>query len=370
MALSFEIRRSLHGADIVDDYFKVSWEAEKSRQEEYDSDVKLQSRIRGHLARLKLKKQIAASINLQRIFRGFKARKFVKAERERMELKAKLAFWNQKVTLIQKIWRGFKTRKSHDFYGRKKYLADLVVKMEQTRLSIEAHEKAQMEALVTRQRDFDQKLLRKLAGQRHHLVGTRAIPGVMRKFNEPLLTHSYYIQDGEDSCKRVLDEQRIVKLPPLSQLPEKELKESEELKNWIHSTVGKNYRGIRVKPAPLAASSKPISLEKRAQGPFLPKTLLEKKKGKPLKPTLRVETDFYDTYNYWKNERLKESTLRITDQRITTNRFIHHKSSEYLLRQSPYKLIQTFRDVEKYGKDKMFKNVTAPAPLFEDMMDY
>ena len=37
-----------------------------------------------------------------------------------------------------------------------------------------------------------------------------------------------------------------------------------------------------------------------------PKFELEKKKFKPLKPSLRVETDFFDTQNYKREEKRRE----------------------------------------------------------------
>ena len=46
----------------------------------------------------------------------------------------KLAWYNQNATLIQKIWRGFYSRKHvHNFYTRKAYLLALTIKNAEVR---------------------------------------------------------------------------------------------------------------------------------------------------------------------------------------------------------------------------------------------
>ncbi|KAJ3015682.1 UNVERIFIED_CONTAM: spermatogenesis-associated protein 17 [Siphonaria sp. JEL0065] len=271
-------------------------------------------------------------------------------------------------TRIQKIWKGYWSRKAKfDYAARKQYLADIVVKMEDMRLKVEAHAKQQQLESIAAQAQFEKNLLAKLAGQRHHLVGTKAIPGVMAKAKSPSLSKK--IEYCNDKAQVMLKEDRILRLPPLSKLPEKQLKESDDLKNWIRDTVGTNYKNVRVKPEIVFEFEED---KKRAQGPFLPLSSLEAKKSKPLRPTLRVDTDFYDTSNYWREQRLKEANTRISNTFVNT-KHVQHEQSGYFLGGGPYTLRATPKKKTKTNnlqKPKLFKNVLAPVPLFDDMLDF
>ncbi|KAI9340579.1 hypothetical protein BDR26DRAFT_353867 [Obelidium mucronatum] len=337
MASAFIKLRQLHGSDVTDEFFRRSWEAETLRQKEYESDVKLQARIRGFMVRLRLKKMRHLAETVQRIWRGHQGRQRAIAERKRIEHEKLLAFWNTMATRIQKIWKGYWSRKSKfNYEARKQYLAQIVVKMEEMRVKVETHAKQQQIAALASQAQFEKNLLSKFAGQRHHLVGTYAIPGVMAKAKSPSLATK--IPYSHDKAQEMLTDNRILKLPPLSKLPEKQLKESEELKSWIKDTVGTNYRNVRVKPEIVFDMEEfGIKDEKKAQGPFLPMSLLDTKKSKPLRPTLRVETDFYDTSNYWREQRLKEANARISD-RVKVTKHIQHEQSGYFLGGGPYTL--------------------------------
>jgi hypothetical protein len=54
----------------------------------------------------------------------------------------------------------------------------------------------------------------------------------------------------------------------------------------------------------------PKELQKLKQGPFMQKYRLEKIKLQPLKPTLRVETNYFDSYNQTLEEKRKNVSLR------------------------------------------------------------
>ncbi|KAJ3290732.1 spermatogenesis-associated protein 17 [Rhizoclosmatium sp. JEL0117] len=368
MAASFARIKQLNYSDIIDEFFNKSWAAEVARHKEYNSDVKLQAKIRGYMVRLHIKQMKGAALKIQRVFRGYKGRERAKAERARINHEALLAFWNKMTVKIQKIWKGYWSRKAKfDYYARKKYLADVVVKMEELRIKVSEHAKEQEIIAKTKQAEFEAKIIEKLSGQRHHLVGTKAIPGVMSKAKQPLLSKKVEYQ--QDVAEEMLQETKILRLPPLSKLPEQRLKESNELKAWVQATVGTNHRNVKVKAPAITFSL--VDDQKQAQGPFLPKTLLEVKRGRPLRPTLRVETDFYDTYNFWKERREKEVNTRISDKNFITTKHVRHPQSGYFLGGGPYTLRQTSKKGDSLPKPTApkFKNVLAPVPLFDDMMD-
>ncbi|KAI8607015.1 hypothetical protein BC830DRAFT_1175786, partial [Chytriomyces sp. MP71] len=201
MALSFAKLRQTHGSDVVDEFFALSWAAERARKYEYNMGVKLQARVRGFLIRTQLQKLGGCALLIQRVYRGFKGRLRAMREKARIAHEKKVAEWTRAVVTIQKVWKGYWSRKvKFDYYGRKRYLTDLVAKMKQTRLELEVHEQAQRAALASHQRTFESKLLAKLAGQRHHLMGTRAIPGVMAQAKAPVLMAARRVEAGQEAC--------------------------------------------------------------------------------------------------------------------------------------------------------------------------
>ncbi|KAJ3331674.1 spermatogenesis-associated protein 17 [Blyttiomyces sp. JEL0837] len=360
MALAFAQIWGRHGSDIVEEFFEMAREAEEHRVDEYAKVVKLEAFWRGQRAREKLKKQ---------------------------------------------IWRGYWSRKHvFDFYARKVYIAEIVDKMDQMRTSLREYEAAQQKLDRDRRQKALQEKLERMAGRRHHLVGTKAIPGVMAKVTEPTIpevetatvpfeslmsldSRGNYVDgefdgyEGKVYCPGgkggdgigdggVGGRNNTAMLPPLVRVPESHLRNNKALREWVKSHVGTNPRGIRVKPPREEESDGTIT--KAAQGPFLPLVRLKKRKTKPFKPTLRVETDFYDTKNYQMEERRRELAERVSDKVFVTLKHVVHPPGDLYLGGGPYKLQERFRDVDpsKFLSKKDFKSVLAPVPLFDDFMDY
>ena len=87
--------------------------------------------------------------------------------------------------LIQKIWRGFHSRRYiHDYYARKKYLQTLTEKNEAMRAQLGEYEKTIQLESEKRKEDAARTEFNEICKKVHHLTSTRAIPGV---YNSPYL---------------------------------------------------------------------------------------------------------------------------------------------------------------------------------------
>ncbi|KAJ3140874.1 spermatogenesis-associated protein 17 [Physocladia obscura] len=225
-----------------------------------------------------------ATITIQRIYRGFRGRKFANNERVAMHQLALLAYWSTAAIKIQKMyfeknykkkvnvttfdrWKGYWSRKSKfNYYHRKHYLAGIVLKMNETRVKLKEKEKKDREKALQKHHTLEIALIEKLAGQHHHLMGTKAIPGVMKNVQHPDLKNSVFQFGDITACN---GKERILTLPPLVKLPERQLRDNRAMKQWIKETVGTNYRKVKIKSTVDYDSL--LREEKLVQGPFLVK---------------------------------------------------------------------------------------------------
>ena len=95
---------------------------------------------RGHRQRSKLQRHIRAAVHIQRIRRGYLARRAVEEGLEAKRKAAEAAVLEYYVRLVQAAFRGFYSRKyTHDFYARKAYIATVQQRGEALRAEMEEH---------------------------------------------------------------------------------------------------------------------------------------------------------------------------------------------------------------------------------------
>ncbi|KAJ3107365.1 spermatogenesis-associated protein 17 [Phlyctochytrium planicorne] len=381
MALQFARLWQQRGSDIIDDFFERSREAEEKRAAEYQAAVYVQKMWRGFKCRIHLADIACRVVTIQRMYRGFRGRKMFKHEWYRQRLEKETAYQNQMATKIQRTWRGFDTRKRiFDYHKRKEFIETVSAKMEETRENLRKHEQQQRKDELERKAKKLLEWMEQFAGKNHHLLGTKSIPGILSKsptiVNDDLIKIIEELKKKEAEGRATTPEEMIAKKkllgPIVGKIPENKLRHSEELQEWIKGHVGKNPYGIRVKPKPDPIElSEPEAKEKPVQGPFLPKINLEKKKSKPLRPSLRVQTDYFDTHNYKREERRQELARRVSDKVFVTLRHIKYDQNSCYISGGPYKRIKGFREVDrtKFIAKKDFKTIIPPIPLFENAMD-
>ncbi|KAJ3214335.1 spermatogenesis-associated protein 17 [Dinochytrium kinnereticum] len=376
MAAQFARLWQLRGSDVFDEFFERSWEAESNRTSEHRAAMAIQRRWRGFQCRARMADLIARVVRIQRIFRGFVGRRKFTSEWHRQVVEHEMMFKNEMAVKLQKTWRGYHTRRTvFDFRKRKAFIEFISKQMEDTRMRLQNHHEAQKRLdLETRARTL-LSWVDRFAGKNHHLVGTKAIPGILSKTPSSAVE----LEKIMEQIREKRETETPTRTPPprvlapiACHIPEIKLKESAELKEWIRTHVGRNPGGIRVKPKPPTMDPKDPSLkEKTAQGPFLPRVYLEKKRSKPLKPSLRVQTDFFDTLNHKREERRQEVAKRVSDRVFATVRHMKYEAEICSLGGGPYQRIKSFRDVDrsKFIAKQDFKIIIPPVPLFENLMD-
>ena len=229
--------------------------------------------------------------------------------------------------------------------------------LEQTRTDLSTYAATQRAQLQSHNLTQHSALLEKLASTRHHLLGTKAIPGV---FSRRL---PYEVETNDESEEEKPPNERHLHLPthlgPLIKVPESKLRNNAALRKWIRRTVGKNPKGIVVKPPWRDEGG--VEEGKIVQGPFLvslilavgftlignkprvgfktlkssittaycsqPKEDLRKKKARPFRPTLRVQTDYQSVITAWREERLQEAGMRGKDPRDSC---LHGLTGKYI----------------------------------------
>lgn len=88
-------------------------------------------------------------------------------------------------TQLQRVYRGFYSRKyNHDFYARKEYVQAVMARGDTVRNATEEELRRQELEADARQQKEDQVEFRQLTQNLHHLVSTKATPGV---YNSPYL---------------------------------------------------------------------------------------------------------------------------------------------------------------------------------------
>lgn len=133
-----------------------------------------------------------------------------------------------------------------------KYLKELEAKMEQLRASLIQHELDQREQEVVHKQEKQLNLISKLAGKRHHLLGTISNPGV-------------YALPPRD--QRPPTEQALQLQHTILKIPESQIRSNSVIKQWIADNIKNSYKFLKKKHYQVHDSAE--NNEKVVQGPFL-----------------------------------------------------------------------------------------------------
>lgn len=173
--------------DISKEYFKLTQNANEAYKREYDAAVNIQSFFRGWVVRVKFQEVIRAARQILRVARGVLARWRVVAVRVTKVKESNMHFFHHCASIIQKFWRGFRSRrKYHDFYKRRGYLDQVVAKGNRTVEFLRRQFKEKLEEVQIERERATHEAFAELTSQMHHLVSTRHISGV---FNPPYAPH-------------------------------------------------------------------------------------------------------------------------------------------------------------------------------------
>eukprot|EP00928_Gymnodinium_smaydae_P062362 TRINITY_DN46247_c0_g1_i1.p1 TRINITY_DN46247_c0_g1~~TRINITY_DN46247_c0_g1_i1.p1 ORF type:complete len:392 (+),score=48.02 TRINITY_DN46247_c0_g1_i1:106-1281(+) len=197
MAHFFKLQSRLD--EIMAQYFLDTQAASDNLSKEMSAIIKCQSVYRASKVRERYHSVQYATRLIQRIVRGMLARIRTREMRRQRIRRMNMVFFHHCAAVIQKYFRGWWSRRHlHNYYGRKAYLATVAKRGEWTckHLTREYAVKLQ-EAKVAEELNMKQEF-NTLAGELHHLVSTKTIPGVYnppyndalpRAFEKPIEQH-------------------------------------------------------------------------------------------------------------------------------------------------------------------------------------
>ncbi|ORY50614.1 hypothetical protein LY90DRAFT_702876, partial [Neocallimastix californiae] len=203
MAVEFSKLYSTRGNILYDEYFRLIKEEEDTRKQEHDAAALIQltwHRYKEKKYRDLLKKSV---IKIQKSYRGYISRVKTK-ERIIKENKLKRKkYYNEKAILIQKVWRGFHSRKEiFDFYAYKQYLRDVTDYTFKVNDDIKRKAKVQRQQMESAFLENEEKKLQELASKIHHVLSTKVNDGVC-KYPHQLLHRMYREKIYENELRRV-----------------------------------------------------------------------------------------------------------------------------------------------------------------------
>uniref|UniRef100_A0A7S2ITI5 Uncharacterized protein n=1 Tax=Zooxanthella nutricula TaxID=1333877 RepID=A0A7S2ITI5_9DINO len=191
--------------DVSTQYYLRTQAANDYLARETAAVISIQSFLRATQVRQMMHAVLRSARQLQRFVRGCLARG--RARKLRLERSRRLNahFFHHCATVIMKFFRGWRSRKHlHNFHGRKRYLATVENRGEHTKEWLQRFQARQAAEAKHREEqklrdDFDS-----LAGELHHLVSTKAVPGVYNPpYNDslPAAFEKPIEQHLRDSCK-------------------------------------------------------------------------------------------------------------------------------------------------------------------------
>jgi len=326
-------------SDILADIFVKSEEAEQLRRDEYCHAVAIQAWYRGCRSRQYLKELHEKATEIQRIWRGYAARKKWRAMVAHEVEQLKSRFYNGMATLLQKTWRGYYSRKLiHDFYALKRYLRGIEAKNRDMRSLLADHKANDDRRRLEEEAHRAHRRLVSQAKSKHHLISTYAIPGV---YNNP---QRLYPEEMEFRLKAVT---------PL--LASEKMREDNERQKG-----DKKRQGKELKLPPLPA---------KPQGPFKEPKAVYVQRHKPLSPSLRVECSYFSQCEAREAMAAEEWVNRVHDNRFNHVGTLHQPYEPLLHTSTPYRQ-QMAAVVRETTKDKWiasqdFKKLVPPIPVFD-----
>ena len=200
-------------------YFQLTQAASENLAREVQAVTKIQSVFRASKIRRSWRAVVGATLTIQRAVRGWSGRRRARTLRFQRQRQLQNYFFHQSAMVIQRFFRGWWSRRHlHDFQGRKRYVQTCAQRGEWTQAYL-AHE--HRERLIMAKMEEEQQMRQEfctVAGEIHHLVSTKSIPGV---YNPPYNDHLPRAFDKP--IEQHLRESLRVRLPRALRRPQRHL---------------------------------------------------------------------------------------------------------------------------------------------------
>ncbi|KAI7804582.1 spermatogenesis-associated protein 17 [Triplophysa rosa] len=268
---------------MKEQYFIRNRIAEENRKRDNQAAVKIQSWFRGCQVRAYLSHLHKNATVIQRIWRGFISRKLFRHRVKAAYFIMKIHLYNKMAVKIQKRWRGYYIRKYvHNYYARKRYLQALTRKNNQIRRDLEEFaelQKRERERIALEKEEREKNLQ---AQRLHFLLSTKQCPGV---YNSP-----FRMEPDEM-------ELRLRQVKPRSAPKERKTpKMTSDLFNLMPNRE-------RLPP-----------IQQKPQGPFRPALEVQQQRHRPLEPSVRVATSITALEEAREELKRHEWRTRVIDQ--------------------------------------------------------
>lgn len=155
--------------------------AQHEREKEIRSATKIQSIIKMKQQRSTFFKIVRAVITVQRVYRGYQARKDTLRSIISRDEHRQLKIFHYFATQIQSRFRGYISRKKgFDYYRQRRYIEGVVAKSEAVRKEASEALERQLEEMAEK-KDVDRRVaFEKSLANKHHLLSTATISGIYR----------------------------------------------------------------------------------------------------------------------------------------------------------------------------------------------
>jgi hypothetical protein len=209
--------------DLIKDYYQALNDLEKHRYIELNAAIHIQKNVRKYLCEKRFILLKKVSLEIQKNFKGYLARAQHMQSVKDLSNDMNMQFYEYHLTIIQKNWRGFNSRRSKlDYHERKKYLQKIKQKNEETLIKVQEYSRAIHYEMERKREEDHRKGFNQVACNLHHLVSTRIIPGVYNPphipeehkpqvFNTDIETHlkSVFKNNLSNGLKKTLVPQEI-----------------------------------------------------------------------------------------------------------------------------------------------------------------
>ena len=189
----------------IEGYFDSLNDKEKFKYIEENAAIVFQKYARRLICRKRFLLLKSQALEVQKALRGYLARANHQKDVEEQNDNLMMQFYSYHASIIQRHWRGYKTRKNTmDYHANKKWLEMTKKKNEETLNEMR-------ELALKKQYDLDLKNdeeqknnFYKIASNLHHLISTKEIPGVyITPYLPPELKPQVYNADIEEHLKSV-----------------------------------------------------------------------------------------------------------------------------------------------------------------------
>ncbi|KAG5457217.1 MAG: hypothetical protein BJ554DRAFT_2825 [Olpidium bornovanus] len=180
MAIAFAKIKANKGADFIDEYFVYLAAANQHREREYNACCVIQRTWHRYKTRGWMRYLLEAVITIQKHWRAYSAKKKAEQLVQKRSLARRMMVYNDMANRIQKIWRGYYSRKTRfDYHKRKASIERMRAKANEMRAELQEYQNRQQELRDRQKHQALAEKLERLANNRHHLISTKEIPGVL-----------------------------------------------------------------------------------------------------------------------------------------------------------------------------------------------